>query len=87
MVTKKKSTKEILNSIWPKVTQGSHTTIIEHEDGRVDMTWDWDKLNKDINDAINQQSTSQKINSDSSGQTSKGNSKSKTKKARKNELV
>ena len=87
MATKKKSTKETLNSVWPKVTQGSHTTIIEHEDGRVDMTWDWDKLNKDINDAINQQSTSQKLNGDGSAQTRKGTSKSKTKKASKNELV
>jgi hypothetical protein len=85
MATKKKSTKE--NSIWPKVTQGSHSTITEYEDGRVDMIWDWDKLNKDINDAINQQSTSQKLDSEINPKTRKSNSKSKTKKASKNELA
>jgi hypothetical protein len=87
MATKKKSTKETTNSTWPKVTQGSHSTITEYEDGSVDMTWDWDKLNKDINDAISQWSESQKINSDSSEQARKGTSKSKTKKASKNELA
>jgi hypothetical protein len=87
MATKKKSTKETTNSTWPKVTQGSHSTITEHEDGSVDMTWDWDKLNRDINDAINQVSTSQTIDDELSPQTRKGTSKSKTKKASKNELV
>ena len=38
---------------WPKIIQGSHLTITEHENGKVDMTWDWDQLNKDINNAIN----------------------------------
>jgi hypothetical protein len=87
MATKKKLIKETSNPSWPKVTQGSHSTITEHEDGRVDMTWDWDKLNKDINDAISQWSESQKINHNSSTPTRKSTSKSKTKKANKNELA
>ena len=87
MATKKKSIKETTNSTWPKVIQGSHSTITEYEDGSVDMTWDWDKLNKDINNAISQWIESQNINSKLSAQTRKSNSKSKTKKASKNELV
>jgi hypothetical protein len=88
MATKKNSTKKASDSVWPKVIQGSHSTITEYEDGRIDMTWDWNKLNKDINDAIDQQSESQKINSDSSAKAGKSNTgKSKTKKGSKNELV
>lgn len=85
MATKKKSTKE--NSVWPKVTQGSHSTITEYEDGCVDMSWDWDKLNKDINDAIKTISTGQNINIELDTQTRKNTSKAKTKKASKNELA
>ena len=39
---------------WPKITKGSHLTITEHENGKIDMTWDWEQLNKDIKNAIQQ---------------------------------
>lgn len=37
---------------WPKVTIGSHSTRTEYEDGRVDFVTDWDKLAKDVREAI-----------------------------------
>ena len=54
MGTKKKNTE------YPKVTVGSHCTIIEHENGNFEMTWDWDQLNKDINNAINARTSANK---------------------------
>lgn len=44
--TKPKKTK------WPKVIEGSHSTRIEHEDGRIGFTTHWDKLEKDVKQAL-----------------------------------
>lgn len=44
--TKSKKTK------WPKVIEGSHSIRIEHENGRVEFTTDWDKLEKDVKQAL-----------------------------------
>lgn len=63
------------NTVWPIVTKGSHLTITEHENGKVDMTWDWDQLNKDINNAINKEQPTS-IN----GVTSKKSTKTGTRK-------
>ena len=38
--------------ILPQIVRGSHLTITYHADGRVDMEWDWDQLNREINEAI-----------------------------------
>lgn len=37
---------------WPKVIKGSHSTRIEHEDGRVEFHTDWEALQRDVRDAI-----------------------------------
>ena len=37
---------------WPKVTEGSHSTRIEHENGRVEFTTHWDKLERDVKQAL-----------------------------------
>ena len=37
---------------WPKITQGSHLTVTEHEDGSVDMVWDDEALARDVRNAI-----------------------------------
>ena len=37
---------------WPKVIVGSHSTRTEYQDGRVDFVTDWDKLAKDVREAI-----------------------------------
>lgn len=37
---------------WPKIIQGSHSTRIEHEDGRVDFHSDWEALQRDVRAAI-----------------------------------
>lgn len=37
---------------WPKVTEGNHSTRIEHENGRVEFTTHWDKLEKDVKQAL-----------------------------------
>lgn len=44
--TKPKKTK------WPKVIEGSHSIRIEHENGRVEFTTDWNKLEKDVKQAL-----------------------------------
>lgn len=71
MVTRKKATEE--NNIstpkkksskksneWPKVTIGSHSTRTEYEDGRVDFIWDWEKLQQDVKQAIEEYEQKQK---------------------------
>lgn len=37
---------------WPKVIKGSHSTRIEHEDGRVEFYTDWEALKRDVRNAI-----------------------------------
>jgi hypothetical protein len=48
MVRIKKSTTET----WPKVTQGSHSTRTEYENGRVEFVTDWEALQRDVRNAI-----------------------------------
>jgi hypothetical protein len=40
------------DEIWPRVTEGNHTKVIEFEDGRIEMVTDWAALNEEINLAI-----------------------------------
>ncbi len=35
-------------STWPKITQGTHLTVKEFEDGRTELVWDDDQLLKEI---------------------------------------
>lgn len=37
---------------WPKVTNGSHSTRIEYEDGRIELITDWKALARDVREAI-----------------------------------
>ena len=37
---------------WPKVTEGNHSIRIEHENGRVEFTTHWDKLERDVKQAL-----------------------------------
>ena len=46
--TKSKKVKEK----WPKVIEGSHSTRIEHENGRVEFTTHWEKLERDVKQAL-----------------------------------
>jgi len=39
---------------WPKITHGSHSTRIEHEDGRIDFHTDWEALQRDVRAAISE---------------------------------
>lgn len=50
MPRKKKSTES--NDSWPKVVQGSHSTITTYEDGTTEIVTDWAALAKDIDTAI-----------------------------------
>jgi hypothetical protein len=56
MATKKKaefkSTKDLHNVEWPRVTVGSHSTRYEYEDGRVELITDWEALRRDVREAI-----------------------------------
>lgn len=53
MATRKKKDKiQSVSESWPKVTQGSHLTVTEYEDGSVDMVWDDEALARDVRNAI-----------------------------------
>lgn len=44
--------KKKAETIWPKVTVGSHLTVTEHENGRTELVWDDDALSRDVREAI-----------------------------------
>jgi hypothetical protein len=54
MATKKKNSKteNVSNDSWPKITQGSHLTVTEHENGRRELQWDDEALMRDVRAAI-----------------------------------
>lgn len=37
---------------WPKITQGSHLTVKTFEDGRTELIWDDEALQRDVEEAI-----------------------------------
>ena len=37
---------------WPKITQGSHLTVIAHENGRTELVWDDAALLRDVRAAM-----------------------------------
>ena len=47
MATRKKK-----SETWPKVTVGSHLTVTEYEDGRTELVWDHDALQRECEEAI-----------------------------------
>ena len=101
MARKKKTDKDVINEVskivtednlthtqnWPKITKGSHTTITEHQNGQVDITWDWEQLNKDINDATRNFDLGQSSQTSVSENDKKPRAKTSRKKGSKNELV
>ena len=57
-----KKTENVASGGWPKVNQGSHLTVITHEDGRTELKWDDAALMRDVQDAIaNYESTVEKV--------------------------
>ena len=98
---KKKTDKDVIDEVskltaeitltdtenWPKITKGSHTTITEHQNGRVEMTWDWEQLNRDINNAIWEFVNSNSSQTRVSENDKKPRAKTSRKKGSKNELV
>jgi hypothetical protein len=54
MTTKKKPAKKenIPANKWPKVTEGSHLKVIEHENGRRELQWNDEALMRDVREAI-----------------------------------
>ena len=46
---------------WPKITQGNHSTFIEHQNGKVEYNVDWDKLAEEINIALTNYKNSSNI--------------------------
>ena len=49
---KPKKTKKLVEQKWPKVIEGSHSIRIEHENGRIEYTVDWAKLEADVKKAL-----------------------------------
>ena len=46
MATKKKAVE------YPIITEGSHLTVIQHEDGKTELIWDDAQLLKDVEEAL-----------------------------------
>jgi hypothetical protein len=42
----------MVSDTWPKVVQGSHLTVITHEDGHTELKWDDDALLADVREAL-----------------------------------
>ena len=64
MARKKKTVGEdaadVISSDWPKVVKGSHLTVTTYEDGRTELVWDDEQLEKDVFDALKKSSKSKK---------------------------
>lgn len=58
MATKKK---KVEPQVWPKVEKGSHLTVTTYEDGRTELEWDDEALERDVRDAINNHVTTQLV--------------------------
>lgn len=86
---RKKKTADVIvrEETWPKITKGTHSVLTEHEDGRVEMSWDWEQLNKEINDAIRECNIGQSSQTVVSEPGEKTGTKTNAKKGKKNELV
>ena len=39
-------------AVWPKVETTSHLTITRYENGKVDMVFDWDQLEKEVAEVL-----------------------------------
>lgn len=40
------------DTVWPKITVGSHSTRYEYENGRVEFESDWEALQRDVREAL-----------------------------------
>lgn len=49
MATRKLKTAPTGN--WPRINQGTHLTVTTHEDGKTELTWDWDALVSEVREA------------------------------------
>lgn len=52
MKSSKKSKESVGRAAGPKITQGSHLTVIEHENGRTELKWDDRALLRDVQQAL-----------------------------------
>ena len=64
MARKKKTVGEdaadVISSDWPKVVKGSHLTVTTHEDGKTELVWDDEQLEKDVLSALKNTGKSKK---------------------------
>ena len=67
------------NGGWPKINQGSHLTVITHEDGSTELKWDDEALMRDVADAIRSYETTEFVGSMALGQKPKRVTKKKAK--------
>ena len=54
MTTKKKTVKKenMPTNSWPKITEGSHLRVVEHENGLRELQWNDEALLNDVRAAI-----------------------------------
>lgn len=49
---KKKELTNVPSGDWPKIVQGSHLTVKTFEDGKTELIWDDEALERDVREAI-----------------------------------
>ena len=70
MATRKKKTEviesadvaEMIDTKWPKIVKGSHLTVITHKDGKTELEWDDEALERDVRNALTDYESSVKVN-------------------------
>jgi hypothetical protein len=51
MATRKKK-EPVVDTNWPKITQGSHLTVVTYESGHTELKWDDNALTAEVEAAI-----------------------------------
>ena len=53
MVTRKKTSepKKTKKVVYPKVTEGTHLIVVEYEDGKTELIWDDEALEREVREA------------------------------------
>jgi len=64
---------------WPKIQQGTHLTIITHENGKTELKWDWDALVSEVRNACLKAESTLLVSTEATAEVKPKRKKSKTK--------
>jgi len=64
---------------WPKIVQGTHLTVITHENGKTELKWDWDALVSEVRSACLKAESTLLVSTEATAEVKPKRKKSKTK--------